>query len=244
MPGLNASNTTIVVQHDSASDFLAASYPTLRRHEASANIVLAHALKRVSAEAALSGYQFRCDSDVEAWLDTVDPSAFAPHPTQESFWLTLWSFSSSSSVPTLDLVLSCVNWTLGNYPIFMWTPNRALTLSSTWLTPRIEQLVEHLRQCVPPERVFSVFGMTALVKPFARHWSNLTGFRVNPDPFYSAYFSYCTPNTFVDSTANLPDGHRLRRASMLDLEAVSQLCKEFADDSVRSRPCHDLMTRL
>lgn len=236
MPGLNATNTTIVIQHDSASDFLAASYPTLRRHEGSANIVLAHALKRVSAEAALSGYQFRCDSDVEAWLDTTDPSAFVPRPTQESFWLTLWSMPSSSSVPTLDLVLSCVNWTLGNYPIFLWTPDRVSSLSSSWLMPRLEQLAGHLRQCVPPERVFSVFGMTALVKPFARHWSSLIGFPIEPEPFYAANFSYCTPEMFVDSAMALPEGHRLRRANVGDLEAVAQLCKEFADDSVRVFP--------
>ena len=232
MPGLNASNTTIVVQHDSASDFLAAAYPTLRRHEASANIVLAHALKRVSAEAALSGYQFICDSDVEAWLDTTDPSAFTARPTNDSFWLTLWTFSSPSSIPTLDLVLSCVNWTLGNYPVFLWTPDRGSSLSSTWLTPRIQQLANHLRQCVPPERVFSVFGMTTLVKPFARYWSNVTSLAIEPEPFYAAYFSYCTTETFVDAPAPLPEGHCLRRASMKDLEAVAQLCKEFADDSV------------
>lgn len=232
MPGLHASSRTVVIQHDSASDFLAAAYPTLRRHEASSNIVLAHALKRVSAEAALSGYQFICDADVEAFLATAEPSSFIPHRNGDSLWLTLWNMAPSSP-PTLDLVLSCVNWTLGEYPIFLWTPRRPSSLSSEWLMPRINQLAEHLQSCVPPERVFSVFGTTPLVKAFARCWTDMTGFTVEPEPFYAAYFSYCTLETFKDCDALLPEGHALRRATMRDLECVAGLCKEFADDSVR-----------
>ncbi|GBE77432.1 hypothetical protein BKA93DRAFT_51891 [Sparassis latifolia] len=231
MPGLNAApRQTIVLQHDTANDFLALAYPTLRRHEASANIVLAHALKRVSAEAALSGYQFISDSDVEAWLSATDLSSMKSHRNCDSFWLTVWS--GTSSRPTLDLVLSCINWTLGDYPIFLWTPHRRTLSSPEWLIPRIIQLVEQLHFCVPPERVFSVFGMTPLVKTFARCWSDLTGFLIEPEPFYAAYFSHCTPETFKYSDAMLPQGHVLRRATVRDVEPVAQLCKEFADDSV------------
>jgi len=228
MPGLY-SRSSVVVQHDSASDFLASAYPTLRRHEASSNIILAHALKRVSVEAALSGYQFTSDADVEHWLNSVDVSTLAPHRAPDSFWLTLWS---TSSPPTLDLVLSCVSWTLGDYPIFLWTPNRRNLNSAEWLNPRMNQLAEYLQSCVKPERVFSVFGMTPLVKTFARCWSRLTGFQVEPEPFYAANFSYCNSHTFVNVRSPLPSGHALRKANMRDLEQVAQLCKEFADDSV------------
>ncbi|EMD32641.1 hypothetical protein CERSUDRAFT_87950 [Gelatoporia subvermispora B] len=232
MPGLNASySQTFIVQHDSASEYLAFAYPTLRRHEASANIVLAHALKRVSAEAALSGYQFVSDSDVEDWLQSADPAVFAPRQSEGSFWLTLWS-GSPSSPPTLDLVLSCVNWTLGDYPIFLWTPHQTFATSSAWLAPRIAQLTEHLRFCVPPERVYSVFGMTTLVKTFTRQWTSMTGFVVEPEPFYAAFFSYCNAATFRDTDNALPQGHCLRRATLRDLEPVAQLCKEFADDTI------------
>ena len=224
------------MQHDAASDFLAVAYPTLRRHEASANIVLAHALKRVSADAALSGLHFTSDADVEAWLSSADASTFAPHPSSDAFWLTLWSSPSPNSPPVLDLVLACVNWTLGNYPIFLWTPKSQNTLSSSWLVPRIRQLTEHLRRCVPAERVFSVFGMTPLVTTFAQSWTTLTGFQVEPEPFYAAYFSFCNTRTFKQSHARLPASHQLRRAVMNEVEQVAQLCKEFADDSV-SRPC-------
>ncbi|EKM61670.1 uncharacterized protein PHACADRAFT_248416 [Phanerochaete carnosa HHB-10118-sp] len=227
----NAHSSSVIMQHDSASDFLAVAYPTLRRHEASSNIVLAHALKRVSTEAALSGAQFTSDADVDACLEAVDASSFAPHRTSGAFWLTLWS-SSPGCQPTLDIVLACVDWTLGNYPIFLWSPKKPSENSSSWFQPRIEQLADYLRQCVGPERVFSIFGMTSLVKTFARYWSQVTGFRIEPEPFYAAYFSFCNVNTFRPSNVPLPTGHRLRRAMIADLEQVAQLCKEFADDSV------------
>ena len=235
MPGLNASSHShlVIMQHDAASDFLAVAYPTLRRHEASANIVLAHALKRVSADAALSGLQFTSDADVEAWLSSADASSFTPHPNSDAFWLTMWSQSPSSGAPVLDMVLACVNWTLGNYPIFLWTPKNSNSLSHPWLAPRMRQMTECLQRCVPPERVFSVFGKTALVTTFAHAWTNLTGFTVEPEPFYAAYFSFCNTKTFKHSSVQLPAGDQLRRAVMGDLEYVAQLCKEFADDSVR-----------
>jgi hypothetical protein len=234
MPARTASapSTSVIMQHDSANDFLAVAYPTLRRHEASSNIVLAHALKRVGTEAALSGNQFTSDADVDAWLASADTSSFTPHRANGAFWLTLWS-STTSAPPTLDIILACVDWTLGDYPIFLWTPKAPSEHSSAWLAPRIGQLVEHLRYCVPPERIFSVFGMTSLVKTFARHWSHLTGFRIEPEPFYAAFFSFCNTTTFRNSTTVLPTGHCLRRATPGDLEQVAQLCKEFADDSVR-----------
>ncbi|KAI0783310.1 hypothetical protein C8Q75DRAFT_441134 [Abortiporus biennis] len=223
---------SLIIQHDSANDFLAVAYPTLRRHEASANIVLAHALKRVNTEAVMAGFQFICDSDVEEWIDSVDPSCLSPHSSNDSFWLTVWSKPSPSSSPVLELVLSCVNWTLGNYPIFLWTPRDQTALSGQWLLPRISQIADFLHCCVPPERVYSVFGMTALVKPFCSYWSELTGFSIEQQPFYAAYFSFCNPQTFKSSNRPLPAGHRLRRAVIGDLEQVAQLCKEFADDTV------------
>ncbi|KAI0094458.1 hypothetical protein BDY19DRAFT_21113 [Irpex rosettiformis] len=232
MPSATAATNAVIMQHNSASDFLALSYPTLRRHEASSNIIFAHALKRVNTEAALTEFQFTSDADVEACISTADESSFIPHPTSGAFWLTVWSQPSIHARPQLDMVLSCVDWTLGNYPIFLWTPKRQDELSQSWLNPRINQLVEYLRICVPSERVFSVFGMTPLVKAFTRQWSQLTGHKVEPEPFYSAYFSFCNSKTFKPSNLPLPEGHRLRRAEGADLEQVAQLCKEFADDSV------------
>ncbi|KAH9897879.1 hypothetical protein C8Q73DRAFT_663751 [Cubamyces lactineus] len=234
MPGLNlsSSHNVIVMQHDTASCFLSFTAPFLRRHEASSNIVLAHALKRVDAQTALSGFEFMSESDVYARLSSTDLDSHTPRPSNSAFWLTVWSQSSPSCPPTLDLVLACVDWTLGDYPIFLWTPNRVSATSSAWLAPRIAELTAHLTRCVPPERVFSVFGLTSLVKAFARAWTNLTGFPVEPEPFYAALFSQCTADTFRESDAALPEGHSLRKATPADVEPVAQLCKEFADDSI------------
>ncbi|OSD06207.1 hypothetical protein PYCCODRAFT_1423076 [Trametes coccinea BRFM310] len=234
MPGINVSSSrnTFVMQHNTAGCFLSFTAPFLRRHEASSNIVLAHALKRVDAQTALSGFEFTSESDVYARLASADLDSYTPRPTKSAFWLTVWSQSSPSSPPSLDLVLACVDWTLGDYPIFLWTPNRVSASSSAWLAPRVAELTERLNCCVPPERVFSVFGLTSLVKAFARSWTRLTGFNVEPEPFYAALFSHCDTNTFRDSDAPLPEGHVLRKATPDDLEPVAQLCKEFADDSI------------
>jgi hypothetical protein len=153
--------------------------------------------------------------------------------TNEPFWLTIWSSPSPSVPPTLDIVLSCVSWTLGDYPIFLWTPKNASSVSSAWLVPRVELLAEHLLDIVPPCRVFSVFGKTQLVKTFTRYWSDLVKCPIEPEPFYAAYYSFCNPDTFKESHDPLSRGDSIRRANMEDLAAVAQLCKEFADDSVR-----------
>lgn len=236
MPGLNASSFLssdfVVIQHDSPSEFLAAAYPTLRRHEASANIVLAHALKRVTTEAAMAGFQFICDADVEDMLACADEYSTTPHKTSSAFWLTLWGRPTPSSPLRLEVVLSCVDWTLGEYPIFLWTPHTDKAASSAWSEPRMTCITQHLEHCVSPERVFSVFGFTPLVKTFSRQWSSMTGYAIEPEPFYAAYFSYCNVDTFKQSKASLPEGHRLRRATLADLSQVAQLCKEFADDTV------------
>ena len=247
MPGLNlsSSHNVIVMQHDTANCFLSFTAPFLRRHEASSNIVLAHALKRVDAQTALSGFEFTSESDVYARLSSADLDSYTPRPSDSAFWLTVWSQSSPSCPPTLDLVLACVDWTLGDYPIFLWTPNRVSATSSAWLAPRIAELTAHLNRCVPPERVFSVFGLTSLVKAFARAWTNLTGFPVEPEPFYAALFSQCTADTFRESDAALPEGHSLRKATPADVEPVAQLCKEFADDSVCvASPSRTVQTEL
>ncbi|KAI0673663.1 hypothetical protein C8Q78DRAFT_968553 [Trametes maxima] len=235
MPGIHASSSSpnvFVLQHNSAACFLSYTAPFLRDNEASSNIVLAHALKSVDAQTALSEFLFTSETEIYQRLSVIDPDAHCPQQTKNAFWLTVWSSSSPSRPPTLDLVLSCVNWTLGDYPIFLWTPNRANAASSAWLRPRVDELAEHLNLCVPPERVFSVFGLTSLVKSFARTWTRLTGFVVEPEPFYAALFSQCDETTFRDSDAPLPEGHVLRKAGLADVEPVAQLCKEFADDSI------------
>jgi hypothetical protein len=248
MPGLTpvrSSANTLVVHHGSAAHFLSATFPTLRRHEESANIVFAHALKLLGSEAALTGCHFTNESDVSTWWKKETPTSqshVAVDPRvidSEPFWLTVWSSPSPSPFvpPTLDIVLSCVRWTLGDYPIFLWTPKNPTSISTSWLAPRIELLAGHLLDIVPPRRVFSVFGMTPLVKSFTRYWSDLVKCPIEPEPFYAAYYSFCNLGTFKESKDPFPRGDNIRRANIEDLTAVARLCKEFADDSVRSSYC-------
>ena len=230
MPGRLTSSTSLitVTQHRTATDFLSATHSHLQDKERSSNIVFAHALKRLRKEAGRALVNPR---DVEDWL------RFPSHRVPEDphvFWLTVWTVDSTKDTATLDLVLSCVDWTLGSYPIFLWSPQPE---DETWLIPRVTKLTNNLLGCVPPERVFSVFGMTWLVEPFSEYWTGLTGHEVEPQPFYAALLSHCTQPTFVDSSSRLPAGHVIRLANLSDAESVAQLCKEFGDDSVSFSKC-------
>jgi ribosomal protein S18 acetylase RimI-like enzyme len=232
MPGLlnppNQSATITVFLHNSATDFLSAVHPELCSQQHSSGIIFAHALKRLNIEA---GNRISSQTDLSDWLQSHRSSGVS-HRESGSFWLSVWSYHNPAGKPTLDLVLSCLNWTLGNYPIFLWSPVGAETIETAWLLPRITQLAGKLLSCVPPERVFTVFGMTPLVRAFARCWSEFTGFQVEKEPVYAAYLSYCTPTTFINSESRIPAGHQIRQANISDLEPVAQLCKEFADESV------------
>lgn len=235
MPALTVTTSppinSIVVQHDTATDFLSAAYPALRRYERSSNIILAHALQLVSTESALTACAFITDSDVH--LPSIQ---IFPHK-RDTFWLTLWSshsdFYSDHSMP--DVVLSCTSSTFGNYPIFVWTPHHhTFATQASWLIPRMVTLTKHLSSCIPRERVFSVFGLEVLVRTFADVWTDITGIQVIPKPFYVAYLTYCTPESSRNSeyTNSLPLGHCIRRAAFCDLHSVAQLCYEFSEDSV------------
>lgn len=227
----------LVLQHDSAGDFLSVAYPTLRAQEASSNIILAHALKMIHTESAMTEMQFTCNSDVQDRLQRRK-TVSSPHQSDGCFWLTLWSYSpfSTESPFTLDMTLSCLRWKLGEYPIFLWTPSLHRVNEREWLGPRVDAIVDNLKACVPPRRVFSAFGQDALVKQFAKCWSRRTGVKIEKKPFYEAYFSYCEKDTLRPTKKVLPSGHNLRRAIPADREHVAKLCKEFADDSVCFQP--------
>ncbi|KAH0838089.1 hypothetical protein J3R83DRAFT_6333 [Lanmaoa asiatica] len=223
MPGLLSSEIR-VLEHYSAQAFLAVTYPTLWKHERSSNLILAHALKKISAEAVLTGCQFVAQSEVE--LDAPSSDELS-----DSLWLTVWS-TSPQGTAELELVLACHRAGQHELPIFLWAAQPRMLSSPQWLVPRVTALADRLASCVPPTRVFSVFGMTALVKAFSKYWTSITGFQVEAQPFYSAYLSYCTKETIIDSKVNLPFGHLIRRGMIPDVEDIARLAKEFADDSI------------
>ena len=236
MPGKLTSATPMIVvqQHRTATDFLSATHSHLQDKERSSNIVFAHALKRLRKEV---GNALTSPRDVEDWLHS--PAHSVPEDPH-AFWLTVWTVDPAKNRPTLDIILSCVDWALGNYPIFLWSPQPA---DKAWVTPRIVKLTNSLLGCVPPERVFSVFGATWVVKTFSEYWTGLTGHEVESEPFYAALLSYCTQSTFTHPSSRLPAGHVIRLATQSDVESVAQLCKEFGDDSVSFFPSQNARSR-
>ncbi|KAF7303163.1 N-acetyltransferase domain-containing protein [Mycena kentingensis (nom. inval.)] len=206
-PGDQDSEPKIVVcQHLSPEEFLAAAYPTLRRDEREANIVLAHALARVEAGYALTECGFARTEDLPTPIATFPVAA-------EEFWLTVWSKSGSD----LDGVVSCI----GDYPIFLWR-RKGATIPAT-------KLAAFLCACViDPKRVFALFGPTQLVDSLARAWTALTGFATRPEPLYDALFASCEPQNWQSLQI---DGNRVRKGRSGDLNAVAGLCEEFAGTS-------------
>jgi hypothetical protein len=225
----SSSPSIIIRSYGSATDFLGATLSELCLSERSANVIFAHALKRVSQEA---GREFSNEAELRRWLGSR--TTFTPiNSRSKSFWLVAWSYNGPSRPPSLDMVLSCIDWSLGDYPIFLWSPHRAGSISSAWTAQRMTQLCDTLRSFVTPERVFAVFGQTHLSRAFQNCWTAATGYRVEPEPFYAALYTYCTPATFSDQPLRIPAGHELRKANLGDLDSVRQLCQEFADDGVR-----------
>ncbi|KAJ7193334.1 acyl-CoA N-acyltransferase [Mycena pura] len=213
----------VVLRHLTAFDLLAVAYPTLRRHEHSANIVLAHALARAPVEFVLTEGQFLAESDVQPPL----PPSPQPVPDSNNFWLSVWS-QPTKSKPVLDVVLSCLDSPLGDYPIFLWA---AVATQGPGLGRRVGALVEHLAACVDPKRVFAVFGPTDLATAFSTTWARLTGFQTAADPLYNAFHACCTPQTLRVLTPTKTPHRGVRKATRFDTEAVAKLCEEFANSS-------------
>lgn len=236
-PAHSAANT-FVVCHETVHEFLSVTLSTLLHHELSSNIILAHALKLALNDKPMSEWQYVDEEGAGEWALSMASSQGPSYPQGDRkaapFWITLWSSSSPFVEPTLDIVLASVSNTLGDYPIFLWTPKHPTTLSSSWLMPRMSLIIDSLLSRTSPTRVFSVFGMTALVKNFSSHWTEVTGIPQESEPFYAASYTYCTRETFKDSDRQWEHEHSIRRATIADLEGVAVLCKEFADDSVSS----------
>lgn len=236
-PTHSASNAFIVC-HETVHEFLSVTLSTLLRHELSSNIILAHALKLALIDKPMSDWQYVDEEVAGEWALSMASARGLSYPRGDCkdapFWFTLWSSPTPFVAPTLDIVLASVSNTLGDYPIFLWTPKHPTTLSSSWNIPRMSLIIDSLLSRTSPTRVFSVFGMTALVKNFSSHWSEVTGIPQESTPFYAASYTYCTRESFKDSDRSRSQDHSIRRATIADLEGVAVLCKEFADDSVSS----------
>jgi len=201
-----------VAVHKSACALPTAVWNAWKNNEKAANIMFPHALKAYERE--LAG---------------------AP-PTPGQLWISLSSVRKNASgdlVPSLDFVLSCTEWAMGTYPIFIFCNAPLDTVSSSCLLSRVSMLAVELCAHVPVERVYSVFAPSRISKIFARVWANITGVQIETQPYYSAIFTQCTLQTITRRRQTLlPDvTFTLRRGEEADIREVAVLCQGFAATS-------------
>jgi predicted GNAT family acetyltransferase len=201
-----------VVTHTSALDIPPSVWNAWRRYETEANIMYPHA--RAAYDRELAG---------------------AP-PTPGQLWISLSSIRETATgdrALTLDFVLSCTEWAMGTYPVFIFCNPSSDTVSASTLKSRVSMLAAELRTQVPIERVYSVFAPTRVSKIFVRVWTTIAGVQIETEPYYSAVFTHCTLQTITRRRQTLiPDvTFTLRRAEEADIRAVAVLCQGFASTS-------------
>jgi hypothetical protein len=160
---------------------------------------------------------------------------------QQLWWIVLYDDSGS-----VEFVLSCTKWLLGNYPIFIYTPKSSAQLEQEQkggkeITESVSQLVSSLLEVVHPTRVFSVFSIAEVAKQFARIFQETIkekDIKAIDEPYYDATFTFCTRETLRSpslAVSPLRDDSiviSLRRADMSHLGGLTVLCKAFAATSV------------
>jgi len=120
---------------------------------------------------------------------------------------------------------------MGTYPIFVYATQSTSTLTTTFLDTRMTLMAKKLLDLVPPERVFSIFGLAPVTKSLAAAWSSLTGFAAVEEPYYSCTSTFLTEDKFKSSRQSSDPSHSLRKATMTDLDRAAKLCQEFASTS-------------
>ncbi|KIJ22063.1 hypothetical protein PAXINDRAFT_63842 [Paxillus involutus ATCC 200175] len=178
---------------------------------------------------------------------------------QQLWWIVLYDDSGS-----VEFVLSCTKWLLGNYPIFIYTPKSSAQLEQEQkggkeITESVSQLVSSLLEVVHPTRVFSVFSIAEVAKQFARIFQETIkekDIKAIDEPYYDATFTFCTRETLRSpslAVSPLRDDSiviSLRRADMSHLGGLTVLCKAFAatsppyllDDQAAKQEAESLIT--
>ncbi|KAH7101380.1 hypothetical protein BKA62DRAFT_184533 [Auriculariales sp. MPI-PUGE-AT-0066] len=206
-----------VATYTCAKDIPLPVWTAWRRHETAANIMFPH------AEAALRR----------------EEAGVPPIPGQ--LWIALSSRSilaNGEPSTSVDIVLSCTEWAMGTYPVFIFVnPTSQDAMSPSMLNSRVSMLAAELISHVPVRRVYSIFAPTRVTKIFTRIWSNMTGMQIESEPYYSAVFSYATASSVLQRKRHAPaptgDESRyiLRLAEEADVLAVAALCMGFASTS-------------
>ncbi|KAK7058540.1 hypothetical protein VNI00_002176 [Paramarasmius palmivorus] len=210
--------TTKILYHQDASEFLSIVSPHIQQDKASVNIVLAHAWRL--SRTLSSSMQSQDDPRLEP----------APRVAAENFWLTIWRSSDKERI--LVAILSSVCGELGRYPIFLWSKPGSVSQRAGELESVAKGIVVELASRLPPIHVFSVFGGSSLVEAFASAWSAQTGFKRAPSPYYHATLATCSRQTLVGSSQEIPQTDIIRIAEEKDVGMVAMMCGEFAKLSV------------
>ncbi|OBZ66124.1 hypothetical protein A0H81_13901 [Grifola frondosa] len=169
-------------------------------------------------------------------LNNVDQTA-----SSQQFWIACFSRESLELPLSVDFVLSCTNGHLGTYPIFIFTPHAPHRLDLEFCTPRINGLVNALKDCVPQNRVFSVFAVDLVTETFANTWTLITGIK-RTHVYYHAKLTYCTMQSLKPETGH-PDTRGLRLAGSADISAAATLCCMFAASAKPFTLTEDQATR-
>ncbi|KAG6910503.1 hypothetical protein DXG01_009922 [Tephrocybe rancida] len=130
----------------------------------------------------------------------------------------------------LDFVLSCTHHAMGTYPVFLYSAHPTRELIPAFVLPRIQLLVDKLRESVDVERVYSVFAVDVVTRAFSEMWSKATQIRCYKEPYYAAKFTFCTRQSFKARQYTTFPGisYELRLAVPSDIRAAAKLCYGFA----------------
>ncbi|GAB1526716.1 hypothetical protein RhiXN_09943 [Rhizoctonia solani] len=247
MPALSSVALTYdICVHTSAADFLEATgHALLADQERRSNLILAHALERVSCEATRTGVSSSAASlDLATherskawWTRRYSPN----YPTIEvgrDFWMTCWTGQSpivsttrsselasaahAVRLPTLDFAVSV----LASDPVFVFTSHPATTLTDSFLTPRIVRLVQRLAQYIPTARMSRLFALYPVAETIAKEWTAYTGVPRAPESQCNVFSTFCTVATF-SGVQPLPGGHRVVLASVTQISHIARIYYDF-----------------
>ncbi|EJU02646.1 hypothetical protein DACRYDRAFT_99714 [Dacryopinax primogenitus] len=236
-----APGIVLVVNHESASDFVLATGYILQHHQMRANMILPYAVTYQAKEG--NGKSIPTAHDSKQWLRERLSSILAQQARasggegafpvyREAYWMSVWSVNAG--VTSLDFALACV----GKKPLFLFSPKEKSEFTDDFLQPRMSALASRILQVIPSKRVFSIFGPTRPIRSFSAIWAHISGHSIYMDrstraiqPFYHASYTFCTSQTFSGARA-LPPNHRVRLADASHILKAAPLCEEFANDSV------------
>ncbi|KZO96417.1 hypothetical protein CALVIDRAFT_563905 [Calocera viscosa TUFC12733] len=232
----------LVVNHDSAADFMLAAGDIMQRHQLRANMVLPYALEYQAKEG--NGKSIPTAADSQHWWRERLSSIIAQQGRggsgndgsfpvyREAYFISVWTVNAG--VTSLDFAIACA----GKKPLFLFSPRDKSDFTPEFLQPRMSALAGRMLAVIPSKRVFSMFGHTRPIRSLAAEWSNISGHSVytnrstrTVEPFYHASYTFCTPQTFTGARA-LPPNHRVRIADANHSLKAAPLCEEFANDSV------------